>query len=353
MARLVVPANVAGPVPAVSGERRRAGRRVAPVAAEHGGTADQDLAIVGQLHPHWGDGPADRARAVIRLRRRAGGAALGGAVALHDDDAEVLPGLLQRRRQERCGAHEQAEPAAELTVDAAEQDPADGVGEMAGDPAQALPARPSAGPVDLPLDRAPEQLQDLGHDQHRRHVVIPDGLEDDPRVAAPDVQDVGADGQRVEQGDRLLHEVRQGQERDESVLLGRDGVVGRLDGRHHVGVAEHDALGRSGRAAGEDDLEQVVRPGTWPGGQLRLPVGRPVRVRFGSQLVDGRHREPLQSGLARVWRVPAGAQGEPTRLRRRGDPFDRVRGHPQVERDEHDACPDRPEVDGRHRRCGR
>ncbi len=181
--------------------------------------------------------------------------------------------------------------------------------------------------------------------------MVADRLEDDPWVAAPDVQDVGADGQGVEQGDRLLHEVRQRQERNEPVLLGRDRVVGGLDRRDDVRVAEHHALGGARGAAREDDLEQVGGGRSWPGSDLLGPVGRPVGVRFGGEVLDGRGREVLEAGLARVRGVATGADREARGLRLLGDPLDRIGRHPQVERDDHDADPHRPEVDGRQ--CGR
>jgi hypothetical protein len=64
------------------------------------------------------------------------GARFGGAVALQDGDADVLPRLVERRRQERAGREEEAEVATELFVDAAEQPAADRNGEPPRDAAQ-------------------------------------------------------------------------------------------------------------------------------------------------------------------------------------------------------------------------
>ena len=47
--------------------------------------------------------------------------------------------------------------------------------------------------LDLARHRAPEQVQDLRDDDHRGDPVVAQGIEDDARVAAADVQDVGAD----------------------------------------------------------------------------------------------------------------------------------------------------------------
>jgi hypothetical protein len=85
---------------------------------------------------------------------------------------------------------DQVERAAELAMDLGE-DPAPGrVGEPPRDPAHpveqaSLPCR-----RDLAFDRRPEEVDDLGHEHERRRPVVADRLEDDPRVAAPDVQDV-------------------------------------------------------------------------------------------------------------------------------------------------------------------
>ena len=126
--------------------------------------------------------------------------------------------LLERRRQERPGRQEQPELAAELLVDAPEQARPEAHRQAAGDRAQAVERRLAAALGDLALDRAPEQVEDLRHDDHRGHPVVAQRIEDHARVAAADVQDVGADRQRVVQPDRLLEQVRQRQQRDDPVL---------------------------------------------------------------------------------------------------------------------------------------
>ena len=95
MAALVVPPDVACLVPAVVGERSGCGVGIAPVAGEQGWPRDQHLAIVGELHLHGRDRSAYGAEAVVTLIRGRGNAAFGGAVALHDHDPDVLPGLLK------------------------------------------------------------------------------------------------------------------------------------------------------------------------------------------------------------------------------------------------------------------
>ena len=51
------------------------------------------------------------------------------------------------------------------------------------DPPQTGELRSLALLLDLSLDGRPEQVQDLGDDDHRGHVMGADGLEDDPRIA--------------------------------------------------------------------------------------------------------------------------------------------------------------------------
>ncbi len=230
-------------------------------------------------------------------------------------------------------------------MDAPEQEPPGPVRQDPGDPPKSLEEGPPPGPVHLPLHRAPEQFKDLRDHQHRRRPVVADRLEDDPRVAAPHIEDVGADRQRVEQGDRLLHEVRQGQERDEPVLLRRDRVMSGLDRRDDVGVGEHHALGRAGRAGREDDLEEVGWDRARPAADLVRPIGRPVCVRLRGEVLDERGREALEASLAGVRGVPAAAERQVCRLRLLGDPLDGLGRHPEIERDDDDLGPHRPEVD--------
>ena len=124
---------------------------------------------------------------------------------------------------------------------------------------------------DLALDGAPEQVEDLRDDDHGGDAVVAQRIEDDPRVPAPDVEHVGADVERVVQPDGLLEQVGQRQQRDEPVLHRRDDPVERLDRGDDVVVRQHHALRRAGRAAREDELEDLVRrralPGAWRASQ--------------------------------------------------------------------------------------
>ena len=165
------------------------------------------------------------------------------------------------------------------------------------------------GLLDLALDRAPEQVEDLRHDHHRRHAVIADRLEDHARVAAADVEDVGADGERVVERGDLLEQVRQRQQRDDAVLLRRDDVVRGLDRREDVAVGEHHALGRARRARREDDLDEVVErsaaasrrpaPPSRPATTRRAAAARSSTVEVGNVLEAAPRADPARRGRSR------------------------------------------------------
>ena len=89
--------------------------------------------------------------------------------------------------------------AAELLVDAAEQEPPDRERQAARDAPEPIDRRGAAALGDLALDRAPEQVEHLGHDDHARDPMVAQGVEDDPWVPAPDIEHVGADIERVVQ----------------------------------------------------------------------------------------------------------------------------------------------------------
>ena len=68
-AGVVEPADVAGPVPAVVGERRRGRLGVVPVALEDRRAAELDLAVVGEPQLDRRHGPPDRPEPVVLARR--------------------------------------------------------------------------------------------------------------------------------------------------------------------------------------------------------------------------------------------------------------------------------------------
>ena len=142
----------------------------------------------------------DRARPVVVERRARAGPGLGRAVALEDGDAEVLPGLLEGRRQEGARRQEQPEVRHRAAGGCSGTAAAGAaIGSRRAIAAQPLEGRAAAALLDLALDGAPEQVEHLGDDDHARDPVLAQRVEDDPRVAAADVQDVGADIERVEQ----------------------------------------------------------------------------------------------------------------------------------------------------------
>ncbi len=282
------------------------------------------------------------------------GAGLGGAVPLEDGHAEILPALLQGRRQERPCGQEEAEVTAQLLVDAAEQARAEAHGQTSGDPAKPGEGGLATALVDLALDGAPEEVEHLGDDDHRGHPVIAQRIEDDAGIPAAHVQDVRPDRQRVVEPDRLLEQMREREQRDDPMLHPGDDPVERVDRGEDVVVGEHHALGRSRRPGREDEFEDVLGGRGGPRLELRLPVGRERRIGFGGHDVERRRREMLEACLARVGGVAAGAQDEVGRARGTHDPLDRVGRHPKVERDEDQPCPHRAEVDrGEFRGRGR
>jgi hypothetical protein len=134
------------------------------------------------------------------------------------------------------------------------------------------------------------------------------------------------------------------------VLHRRDDPVERLDRGDDVVVREHHALRRAGRARGEDQFEDLLGGRPRPRRLSRLPVGRERRVvrgRLGAQRLDGGRREVVETGLAGVRGVAAGAEDQVPGRRRGHDPLDGLRRHAQVERDEHEAGGHRAVVRGR------
>ena len=135
------------------------------------------------------------------------------------------------------------------------------------------------------------------------------------------------------------------------MFLGRDHVMDRPNRLGDAAVGELYALGIAGRAARENDLEQVFGLGPRPGEHLGLPVGREGHsriafARLGRQCLDGRGGEVLEACVARVWCVAPGADRQPGRLRALSDPLDCIGRHPEVERHDDYARPDRAVVDG-------
>jgi hypothetical protein len=116
--------GVARVVPALGVEHRGGRLGVVPVALEQRRSPEQDLALGRDPELERRHRPAHRAEAAVVGRVRGSEGGLGRPVALEHGDAERLPGELQRRRQVRADAHEQAEVRTEaLLVEVAEQAP--------------------------------------------------------------------------------------------------------------------------------------------------------------------------------------------------------------------------------------
>ena len=272
-------------------------RRVLPVAAEDGRAAELDLAVVGDAHldarpaagrPCRGRGrrAACCCRSRSRSRRSPGGPSRRGPPRPAGGPAAGTrrpTGTAGNGRRAACGRCRTGAAAG----------PSAGAGRS---PRSRVERGLAAALGDLALDGAPEQVEDLRDDDHRGHPVVAQGIEDDPRVAAPDVQDVRPDRQRVVQPDRLLEEVRQGQERDDPVVHRRDDPVERLDRRRPR------CRGRASRPSGVPVVPEVKTSSNtsvgWrgrasPPAASPSPAGRSHRARR-------RSRRPSSSGSARA-----------------------------------------------------
>jgi len=217
-------------------------------------------------------------------------------------------------------------------VDAAEQPAAGAHRQPAGDPAQPVDERGRpALLLHLALDRAPEQVHDLGTRSNRvtRCSRMASKMTRGFRLR---VQDVCPDVERVVHAYRLLEEVRQRQQRHDPVLHRPDDPVERLGAGQHVCRGQHHALGVP--VVPEVNTSSKISS-AW--GAPTLPAGSQsdgtfVRVR--GQVVDEGRGEVVQPHLARVGCVAAAAEDQPTAPDRSMIPGHRVGGHARVERDE-------------------
>ena len=121
-----------------------------------------------------------------------------------------------------------------------------------------------------------------------------------------------ADIERVVQPDRLLEQVRQRQQRHDPVVHRRDDAMERLDRGDDVVVGQHHALRRAGRAAREDELEDLVgrRAGPRPPGGPPSPAGTrdrrpPARRHSASTVVVGKSARPASRGSGASRPVPS------------------------------------------------
>src|SRR5688572_28638318 len=123
---VVVRTEVARVIPTVLVEDGARGLLVLPIALEDVGATREHLAVLGDLHLDARQRRADGAKAVqIDAVEGQGGGSLRRPVALEHVDAELPPGLAQRGVQRRAAGHDVTKTAAELTVDAEEQQTAE------------------------------------------------------------------------------------------------------------------------------------------------------------------------------------------------------------------------------------
>ena len=231
----------------------------------------------------------------------------------------------------------------------AEQDAAGGVGQPAGDRPEPLELLRLPLPLDLALDRAPEQVEHLRDEQHRRDPVLAEAVEDDPRVPAPDVQDVRADVHRVEQAPICSRLCDSGSSDTIRCSIGLmipwndSAPASRLSWASitpfglpvvpDVKTSSNTSTG-AGRCHARTCASQSAGRSS-PGSSLS-----------DSTVVVGKRSRP---DLARVGGVAAGAQEEVLRARRLDDVRDRVGAHPRVERDVDQPRVHRAEVRRRER----
>ena len=171
------------------GGRRRG--RVVPVAPGDAGAAEEDLAILGDAHLDAGDRAADRAERMVAPRRAAPepvSVAPYPCITTTPMSSHPCCG----GGQERTGRHEEPEVPPSCAGPGGRSSaarPSAGGGRSAG----SARTRPP-GPVGRPrAGSRPEHVEDLRHQDHRRGPMVTDRLEHDPRVPAPDVEDVRAE----------------------------------------------------------------------------------------------------------------------------------------------------------------
>ena len=222
----------------------------------------------------------------------------------------------------------------------------------AGDPPAALERGCTAPPVDLPQQGRPEDLEDLWDQDHRGGPMVADRLENDPRVARSDVQDVGPEVQRQIEPDGLLEEMGQREDGHDAVVHLRDNAMETIHARDRVLVGQHHALWGAGRAGGEDQQVRVFGSRAGPGSNAGVPIGREPGTGLGAEIVDRDRRQSVQVGFRGVRGVASRADGQLAGLGPIRDPSDRGGRHAQVQWHDDHACAHCPEVDGGQLRAG-
>ena len=357
-------ADVAGVQPAV--DQRVGGRLgVLPVLPEDIGPPHQDLVVVlGDPDLDARQRLADRAE--LEVVERADGADAGGlghAPALHHRHPGRVEELEDLRRDRRGAADRLAHVAAEQLADLGE-DLLVGLVELRlhllGDRLAALLAPAD---LDAELDRLPEALLVLvgGVLLHLRRGRVQ--LLEDPRdrgqVGRLGLDHLGEDLLRVaaEVDDRralvIGGELREQREdvRERQVQVGRLVGLDELEllddvaDLHRVGVCEHDALGRTGRARRVDDDPGVVAARRCPGGAASADavaagasLAELVERHLAGALLDPDHVlevGQLVADLIDLLPLPLVLDDDRPRARVARDPLALLRGVGRVDRDDH------------------
>jgi hypothetical protein len=103
---------------------------------------------------------------------------------------------------------DRVEPAAEFAEDGPKQQPPQPLRGPARKPVGLVESLAAACLVDPPLDRRIEQPQSLGHDQEDRDLEVAEGPNQDGGLAADRIDDARPDGQRRDEPQDLLVQVR-------------------------------------------------------------------------------------------------------------------------------------------------
>ena len=210
---LVERAEVARVVPAVPVEHGARRFLVLPVALEDVGASREHLAVVGDLHLDARERRADRAETVEpEAIEGDAGRALGSPVSLDDLDSELAPRLAERGIERGAAGHDVAETAAELTVDAEEDEPPQTHGEPPRDPPEPVEELFLALRLGAPLDRQHERLHDRGGDEHHRDLALLECASNHRGLPARRIDDRRAREEDAEEPAELLEHVREREE---------------------------------------------------------------------------------------------------------------------------------------------
>ena len=219
---------------------------------------------------------------------------------------DVLPGDLQVRRQVGAGRDEQAQLAAQLGVELAEDEPAQrgrgGAGRCDG---RRSNRRRLAALLDLAGQGAPEELQDLRRQDHRGDAELTQRLEDDARVARAHVE-------RPRRRSRCRRRASEPARRGATAAGWRPRAGGvprevgeQPDRLEEVAVGQEHALGVGRGAGGEDDLEERVAVGRGQAASCASQSSGKSSLRVGGQVFQLEDLEVVEPDLERVGRVVA------------------------------------------------